>query len=126
MLLLTVFDTVARASMGTRGTKGHRAHKNGAKDAFTKSSEQSELEAAFEKSWIPLLEGQLQENPWQESSIYLWMISVEQVEQRVLTRPKNISKFGRKIGTMLPLQQGRQRIRWTQDSQNGPSVEVSQ
>ena len=32
------------------------------------------------KKWIPELEVQLQEDPWQKSTIYLWMIFLEQVE----------------------------------------------
>ena len=36
----------------------------------------------FRKCWIPLKEAQLQENPWQESYIFLQMIFSEQVEPK--------------------------------------------
>ena len=51
---------------------GAFAQQNGTKDAFTESREQSEMEAAFEKRWIPAL-GNHQ---------FMWMISLEQVETK--------------------------------------------
>ena len=52
----------------------------------------------WKKSWIPQLEVQLQENPWQESSIKLWLIFFgtggNEMEQRVVTRLRKISQVG--------------------------------
>ena len=68
------------------------------------------------------MEIQLQENPWQEWSVYLWMISFEHVETKwnnaFWPDLEQISKLVQKTGTMLPLTG--ERIRWTQDTQNGP------
>ena len=50
----------------------------------------------------------LQENPWQESAIYLGKTSLEQVETKwnnaLWPDLQNISKLVQKIGTILPLQ----------------------
>ena len=62
----------------------------------------------LKKRWIPKLEVQLQENQWQESSIYLWMISLEQVEPKWKNQfwadLEKTSKLVQKIGTMLSWQ----------------------
>ena len=68
----------AREHWGQRAV----AQQNDTKDAFTKSSEQSEVEAAFETTLDPIAGSPATGNPWQESSIYLWMISLEQVETK--------------------------------------------
>ena len=54
--------------------QGAIAQQNGTKDAFTESCERSERKLHLERRWIPQLEVQQHENPWQESSISLWMI----------------------------------------------------
>ena len=46
------------------------------------------------KRWIKLIEVQLQENPRQESPICVWMISLDHVEQLVLTRLGNYFQVG--------------------------------
>ena len=80
------------------------------------------------KCWIPLKEAQLQANPWQESSIFLWMIFLEHVElrwnKRVLARFRKDIQVGSEDWNDV-LFTG-QRIRWMKDHQLGPSIEVSQ
>ena len=66
--------------------QGAIAQQNGTKDAFTESRERSERKLHLKGRWIPQLEVQQHENPWQESSISLWMIFLEQVE----TKWKNV------------------------------------
>ena len=60
------------------------------------------------KSRISLQEAQLQENPWQESLISLWMIFLEQVETKwnnvCYPDLERISKVVQKIGMMWPSQ----------------------
>ena len=55
--------------------QGAIAHQKRIKETFTYSREQSEMEAAFEKTLDQKKpEVQPPENPWQEPSIFLWMI----------------------------------------------------
>ena len=77
---------------------------------------------------IPQLDVQLQENPWQESSDCLvddfFGTSGNEMEQRVLTRHRKDFQIGSEDWNDVAFTG--QRIRWTQDSQNGPYIEVSQ
>ena len=59
------------------------AQQNDTKDAFTKSRDQSEVEAAFERTLDPIAGSPATfKIRGRESSIYLWMISPEQVETK--------------------------------------------
>ena len=78
------------------------------------------------KRWITQLEVQLQENPWQASSIYLWMISLEQVETNNACYEDLEKDFQVGPEDWNDVALTGPRIRWTQDSQNGPYIEVSQ
>ena len=84
--------------------------------------EQSEMEAAFEKTLDPTA-GSPAARKSVEQPIYLWMIFLEQVEkkmeQRVLTRLRKDFQNGSKDWNDAACTG--QRIRWTQDSQNGPA-----
>ena len=53
MLLRTVFSTIALANLGTLDTRAI-AQQNGTKDTFIDSREQSEMEAASEKTLDPI------------------------------------------------------------------------
>ena len=77
-------ECIRYSRVGEIGNTGDRAiaQHNGTKDALTESREQSEMEAAFAKHWIPKLQVQVQENPWQESSTSLSMISLKLVETK--------------------------------------------
>ena len=80
------------------------------------------------KCWIPLQEVLLQQNPWQESFIFLLMIFSEQVEPKsnnvFLSRLRKDFQVGSEDWNVVHFTG--QRIRWTKDSQSGPSIEVSQ
>ena len=73
-------------------------------------------------------EAQLQENPWQGSSISLWMIFLEQVETKWnnASCPDLEKYFQVGSGDGDDLAFTGQRIRRTQESQTGPYIEVSQ
>ena len=61
--------------------QGAVEQQNGTQETLTDSREQ--VEAASEKKhWTQKLEVQLQEHPWKESSIHLWMTFWEQVETK--------------------------------------------
>ena len=83
---------------------------------------------ALRKCWISLQEAQLQENPWQGSLIYLWMIFFgtdgKEMEQRVLTRLRKDFHVGSEDWNDVTFT--RQRIRWAEDPQTGSHIEVSQ
>ena len=100
------------------------AQQSGAEDAFTESHEQPELEAAFEKKrWIPMLDVQVQEKPWQVSSIYLWRSSWNRWKRNGTTCSDQTQKM---FSSWNDVAFTRQRIRWTQDSQHGTYIEVGQ
>ena len=86
--------------------------------------ERSEMEAAFENTLDPIAGSPATGNPWQESSISLWMVFLEQVEnereQRVPTRLRKYFQVGNDVAFTG------QRIRWIQDSPKGLFFEVSQ
>ena len=81
----------------------------------------------LKKSWIPQLEVQLQKIPWQESSIYLWMIFLEQVVTKWNNAFRPDLRKDSQVGSedWNDVAFTRQRIRWTQDSQNGQYIEAS-
>ena len=116
------------SKLGNTGHKGSSHSRTAQKDAFTESREQSQIEAALEKTLDPIAGNPATENPWQESSIYLWMIffgrNGNEREHRVLTRQRKCFQFGSEARNDVAITG--QRIRWTQDSQNGPHIEVSQ
>ena len=97
-------------------------------DAFTDSREQSEMEAAFEKTLDPIA-GSPALGKSVAGIIYLFVDDLfgtggNEMEQRVLTRLGKDFQVGSQgwndvVFTGL-------RIRWTQVSQNGPYIEVSQ
>ena len=79
------------------------------------------------KCWIPKLEVQLQETPWQESSISLWLIFLEQVE----TKWNNASwpDFKKShVGSedWNDVTFTRQGIRWMNNPQSGTYIDASQ
>ena len=87
------------------------------------------MEAAFEKTLDP----KKQEVQLQGKSVAgiinlfvddLFGTSGNEMEQRVLTRLRKYFQVGSEDGNDVAFT--RQRIRWTQDSQNGPYIEVSQ
>ena len=98
--------------LGNTGDKGPSHSSTAQETALTESRERSEVEAAFlKKRWIQWHEVQLQDNPWQ-------------MEQRVLTRLRNVFKLVQKIGMMWTFRG--QKFRWMKESQSGRCIEVSQ
>ena len=65
-----LYSLQSRGQAWEHWVQGTIAQQNGTKDAFAESRDRSQMEAAFEKRWIPQLEVRLQENPWQEFSTY--------------------------------------------------------
>ena len=82
----------------------------------------------MKKSWIPQLEVQLQENPWQGFINlfvdHLFETSGNEMERRVLTRLRKDFQVSSEDWNDVAFT--RQRIRWTQDHPNGPYIEVNQ
>ena len=108
--------------------QGAIAQQNGTKDAFTDSREQSEMEAALEKTLDPIAG-----SPATGKSVAriinlfvddLFRTGGNEMEQRVLTRVRKDFQVGSDDWNDVAFT--RQRIRWTQDSQNGPYTEVSE
>ena len=124
-----LYSIQSRERVGNTGDKGAIAQQNGTKDAFIESRDRSDMEPAFEKKhWIPSLEVQLQENSWQESSINLWMISLEQVETKWNNAFKPDSEKISQVGSedWDDVTFTRQRMHATQDSPNERYIEFSQ
>ena len=108
--------------------EGAIAQQNGTKDAFTDSREQSEMEAAFEKTLDPIA-GSPAAGKSVATIINLFVDDLfgtrgNEMEQRVLTRLRKDFQVGSEDWNDVAFTG--QRIRWTQDSQNGPYIEVSQ
>ena len=108
--------------------EGAIAQQNGTKDAFTESRERSEMEAAFAKTLDPTAG-----SPAARKSVAgiinlfvddLFGTGGNKMEQRVLTRRRKDFHLGSEDWNDVAFTG--QRIRWTQDSQNGPYIEVSQ
>ena len=104
------------------------AQQIGTKDAFTESREQSEMEAAFTTTLDPIAG-----SPATGKSVAgtmnlfvddLFGTSGNEEEQRVLTTLRKDFQVGSEDWNDVTFT--RQWIRWTQDSQNGPYIEISQ
>ena len=84
--------------LGSTGDKGPSHSSTAQKTPSLNRVSDQKWKLHLKKRWIPQLEVQLQENPWQESSIYLWVIFLEQVgnemEQSVLTRLRTYFQVG--------------------------------
>ena len=116
-----------RSKLGNTGYKGPPHSRTAQNTPSLNHVNDQKWKLHLVSRWIPWTEVQLQENPWQESSILvddLCGTGGNEREQRVLTRLRNYFQVGSEdwndvafIGL---------RIRWTQDSQNGPYIEVSQ
>ena len=124
-----LYSSQSRKQALEHWVQGAIAQHNGTKDAFTESHERSEMEAAFEKN--------AGSHSWKSSNrkirakdhqSILWIISLEQVEKKWndagLTRLRKDVQVGSKDWNDVAFTG--QRIRWTQDSQNSPCIEVSQ
>ena len=61
-----LYSSQSRKQASEHWIQGAIVQQNDTKNAITDSRERSEVDSAFEKRWIPQLEVQLQENPWQE------------------------------------------------------------
>ena len=108
--------------------QGAIAQQNGTKDAYTESRDGSEMEAAVEKTLDPIagspatgksVAGII--NPFVDD---LFGTGGNEMEQRVLTRLRPDFHVGAEDWNDVAFKE--QRIRGTQDSQNGLYIEVSQ
>ena len=103
-----LYSLQSRKQAWEQWIQGAIAQQNGTKDAFTESRERSEMDAAFEKNVEPSARSPATSNPWQESSISLWMVFLEQVETKwnkvFWPDLENIFKLVQRIGMMQPLQ----------------------
>ena len=114
--------------LGEHLIQGAIAQRNGTKDAFTESREQSEMEAAFEKTVDSTIG-----SPAVGKSVArfvsllvddLFGTGGNEIEQRVLTRLRKECQADSEDWNDVVF--AGQRLRRTQDSQNGSYIEVSQ
>ena len=108
--------------------QGVIAQQSTIKETFTDSREQSEMEAAFEQTLDPLA-GSSAAGKSVAGIINLFVDDLfgtggKEMQQRVLTRHGTYFQVGSQDWNDVAF--AGQRIRWTQDPQNGPYVEVSQ
>ena len=101
------------------------AQQNGTKDAFTESREQSEVEAAFEKT-LDAIAGSPATGKSVAGIINLFVDNLfgtggNEMEQRVLTRPRKDFQVGSKDWSDVDIKFAGHKI-----PQNGPYIEVSQ
>ena len=129
MLCYVLHSPQSRKQAWEHWIQGAIAQQSGTKDAFTESRERSEMGAAFEKT-LDLRAG----SPATGKSVAginnlfvddLFGTSGHEMEQRVLTRLRKDFQVGSEDWNDEAFTRQR-RTRWTQDSQNGPYIEVSQ
>ena len=123
-----LYSSQSRKQAWEHWIQGAIAQQNGTKDAITESLEQSEMEAAFAKTLDPLAG-----SPAARKSVagiinlvvdVLFGTGGNEMAQRVLTRLRTFLQVGSEDWNDAA--STGQRIRWTQDSQNAPCIEVSQ
>ena len=99
-----LYSLLSRKKVLENWIHGITAQQDGTKNALTESCDWSKMEAAFgKKLWIPWLEIELKEYPWQKTTMYFWIFfgtCGNEMEQLVPTRLIYISKMFQRIGMM--------------------------
>ena len=116
-----------RSKLGNTGDKGKPHSRTAQKTPSLNHVSDQKWKLHLVSRWIPWTEVQLQENPWQESSILvddLCGTGGNEMEQRVLARLRKYFQVGSEDWSDVAFVG--LRILWTQDSQKGTYIEVSQ
>ena len=127
-MLLRPYSLQTRKQAWEHWVQGTTAQENGTKDAFTESRDRSQMKAALKTTLDPTA-GSPAAAKTVARIIILFVndrfgTGGKEMEPRVLTRRRQDIEVGPEDWNDVALT--RQRIRWTQDSQNGPYIEATQ